>query len=308
MEQVAHIPDFDFSEILRHLPRDKQVELERGLQIIFEEFEEGTQGIKTVDGKRPRIIKVILFGSFARDSWVEDHTSGYRSDYDLLIVVNDGTLDEKADLWMVAEDRLIDDKHISREMNFIVHSLQDINQQLAEGRYFFCDIVRDGITLHEIRAAGQLGEPRTLDAAEARQQAEEYFRFGKERISYFLNHHRTDVKNNDLSMSAFQLHQAVEKMYSTYLLVHTLYTPPSHNIKFLRSLCNSMEPSLHDIWPRTGKRRKDTAAFSLLKRAYVEARYSLQYKITREQLDWLLERTLMLQDRIYTACEKKLAE
>jgi predicted nucleotidyltransferase len=39
-------------------------------------------------GKRGRILKLILFGSYARGDWVEDRKSGYRSDYDVLVVVN----------------------------------------------------------------------------------------------------------------------------------------------------------------------------------------------------------------------------
>ncbi len=34
-------------------------------------------------------------------------------------------------------------------MNVIVHTLQDVNDQLAQGRPFFVDIARDGIVLHE---------------------------------------------------------------------------------------------------------------------------------------------------------------
>lgn len=33
----------------------------------------------------------MLFGSYARGGWVEDRKSGYRSDYDLLVVVNNKT-------------------------------------------------------------------------------------------------------------------------------------------------------------------------------------------------------------------------
>ena len=35
-----------------------------------------------------KILMVRLYGTHARGDWIEDHLSGYRSDYDLLIVVN----------------------------------------------------------------------------------------------------------------------------------------------------------------------------------------------------------------------------
>ena len=33
-------------------------------------------------------------------------------------------------------------------VNFIVHTLQAVNDGLARGRYFFMDIARDGISLY----------------------------------------------------------------------------------------------------------------------------------------------------------------
>lgn len=74
---------------LDHLPPQKQRELERVVQIIFEEFEDAL-ALATQDWKRKgRIAKIILYGSYARGGWVDEpHTAkGYQSDYDLLIVV-----------------------------------------------------------------------------------------------------------------------------------------------------------------------------------------------------------------------------
>src|SRR3546814_6629915 len=76
---------------LDHLPASKQRELERVKAIIFEEFGDAvalaTMGWK----KKGRIDKIILYGSYARGGWVDEpHTAkGYRSDFDLLIIVND---------------------------------------------------------------------------------------------------------------------------------------------------------------------------------------------------------------------------
>src|SRR5690606_26819040 len=72
--------------------------------------------------------------------------------------------------------------------------------------------------------------------------------------------------------AAFALHQAVERAYGCYLLTHTFYFPRSHNIKFLRSLAEDKDERLVAAWPRDSK--IDRRRFELLKRAYVEARYS----------------------------------
>src|SRR3546814_5671427 len=77
----------------------------------------------------------------------------YRSDFDFLIIVNDKRLTEKVDFWGKLEDRLIRelaiDKTLKTPVNFIVHTLQEVNDGLAHGRYFFMDVARDGIALYE---------------------------------------------------------------------------------------------------------------------------------------------------------------
>ena len=77
-----------------HLPANKQRELERVKQIIFEEFEDALSLATNKWKKKGRIEKLILYGSYARGGWVDEpHTAkGYRSDFDLLIIVNDKRL------------------------------------------------------------------------------------------------------------------------------------------------------------------------------------------------------------------------
>ncbi len=75
-------------------------------------------------------------------------------------------------------------------------------------------------------------------------------------------------------------------------MVFTLYLPRSHNLKHLNDLVIHQDEEFKSIFPL------DTRAarryFQLLKRAYVEARYSKHYKITEEELDWLAERVELL--------------
>ena len=40
-------------------------------------------------------------------------------------------------------------KHLATPVNFIVHTIMDVNDQLRRGRPFFVDIARDGIVLYE---------------------------------------------------------------------------------------------------------------------------------------------------------------
>lgn len=91
------------------LPLRKQRELARIVEVLHEEFEdalkEGTADFK----KLGRILKIILFGSYARGTWVDEpHTrKGYKSDYDLLIVVNNRKLTDFSIYWHKAQERLM---------------------------------------------------------------------------------------------------------------------------------------------------------------------------------------------------------
>ena len=104
--------------------------------------------------------------------------------------------------------------------------------------------------------------------------------------------------------AAFSLHQAVETAYVWALLVHTLYFPRSHNIKFLRSLAEDVDKRLVEVWPRDA--RLDRRRFEMLKRAYVEARYSDQYDISVEDLAALMVSAKALADRVRLVCEERL--
>ncbi len=299
-------PMFDFSDALAHLPADKQAELARALHILFEEFEDVRAVATTAPKKLARILHVLLFGSFARGTWVEDHKSGYMSDYDLLIVVSSEFATDYSTYWYKAEERILRDPKIGREVNFIVHPLSEVNTRLAEGQYFFSDIRREGIPLYELSRDKRLIDPAEVNEAEAKEKAKEYFEFWFPKIEEFCIDAQACIDRKSYEKAAFELHQAVESAYNCFLLTHTLYSPPSHNIKFLRSLAEDIDASLIDAWPRASKR--DRAAFELLKRAYIDARYSPKFDVTKDQLDWLTHHTRTLEAAVKQACEAKLGE
>jgi hypothetical protein len=87
--------------------------------------------------------------------------------------------------------------------------------------------------------------------------------------------------------------------------VLTLYSPRSHKLNFLRSQCEQLVPQLAEAWPRAA--RFEQRCFELLRRAYVDARYSPHYKITPQELAWLGERIGVLQGLVRQACEARLA-
>lgn len=292
---------------LDHIPERKRRELEQVVKILFEEFEDALAGRNAPHRKAGRILKIILFGSYARGDWVEDPVGGYFSDYDLLVVVNHDELAEVAEYWTAAEDHLVRDyvvtKRLKTQVGFIVHSLTDVNRQLKHGRYFFTDIVRDGIALYEA-PNHPFAHAEPLSEEAALEEARGYFDKWFPSASNFLDIARYAASRNALNEAAFNLHQAAERLYHCLLLVRTLYSPKSHKLNFLRDLCEELEPRLIAAWPRDTKFNQ--RCFELLRRAYVDARYSPHYKITSEELEWLIERVTVLQDLVRTACDARL--
>jgi predicted nucleotidyltransferase/HEPN domain-containing protein len=290
---------------LDHLPPAKQRELERAVQILTSEFEEVTARATQPWRRNGKIYKIILFGSYARDDWVDEPENGYQSDFDLLIVVSHRDLTEIAEYWYVAEDKILRDPAIARPVNVIVHSIDEVNQALKRGEYFWVDIVRDGIALYEL-FGHRLSTPMPLTPADAYAMAKEYFEHWLPSAEQFIAHGRDAAERGWLSKAAFELHQATERIYICFLLVRTLYFPRSHNIKFLRSLGEDNEPRLIEAWPRATK--QDRRRFELLKRAYVEARYSASYEITPEDLDSLSHSVRRLRDIVDEVSRERLGQ
>lgn len=293
---------------LDHLPDAKRGELERVVKILMEEFEDATKLGLSKTRKQGRILKIVLFGSYARGDWVDDRKSGYASDYDLLVVVNHEELTDLAAYWGKADEHLMREVtatgRLTAPVNFIVHTLADVNDQLARGRYFFTDIVRDGIVLYQADET-PFAKPDQLSPKEARTQAQAFFDKWFPSASAFASMSGHAHREGNLNEAVFALHQAAERLYVCVLLTLTLYSPKSHKLNFLRSQAERLAPELIDVWPRDT--RDARRRFELLRRAYVEARYSPAYSINADDLAWLSGRVAALRDAAKLICIAELA-
>jgi predicted nucleotidyltransferase/HEPN domain-containing protein len=295
---------------LDHLPAAKQRELERVVRILFEQFGDAT-AIATSDWKKQaRILKVILYGSYARGGWFDEpHTAkGYQSDFDLLVIVNHEKLTDRVEFWANAEDTLNRELAITGTLrtpvNFIVHTLQEVTTGLSDGRYFFIDIARDGIALYQSDDT-DLPEPKPRTPGQALAMAREYFDEWLPSARRFEKSSKFLLDDGGPREAAFNLHQAAERYYHCVLLVCTFYTPHVHNLGFLRTQAERIDPRLIDIWPRATKPHR--ARFEKLKEAYVKARYSKHYQISGDELAWLGERVDALGHVVEAICAEHIA-
>ncbi|MCI0693854.1 HEPN domain-containing protein [candidate division KSB1 bacterium] len=273
------------------LPKDKQEELHRVVEIIREEF-------------KPEMI--ILFGSHARGNWVEDAYIGedgnyykYKSDFDIYVLMHNHD-----DARKVNRRKSIRDKfraEIRTPVQVIADTVSYFNSRLKEAQYFFTDIKEEGILLYDSGKL-KLGEPRKPTPEERIQKAEEDFQHWFNSANNFFLAFELLLERNIYNEAAFLLHQAVERYYSTVLLVLTNYKPKGHDLEEYGGLAASQKPVLNAVFPRDTQ--EDEHRFELLRKAYVEARYEKNYEITKKDLEWLAERVKQLRALTEEVCKK----
>jgi predicted nucleotidyltransferase/HEPN domain-containing protein len=269
---------------LEHLPARKQRHLDGIVKMIR----------AAVD-----VEMIILYGSHARGGWVEDLKTGYYSDYDALVIVDSPAKVEDIDLWWRLRDRLDRAMH-PNEVQLIVHDIADVNHQLEIGWYFFVDVEKEGIMLYD-SGRHVLAEAKPKTQAERHAFAQQCFDKYMTTADRFYSHALADIEKGWNDVAAFGLHQATEHYYKCVILVLTAYWPKEHNIKYLGKQCANLDPVFRDIFPvnpRAEKRRLE-----LLKEAYVKARYSLTWRISREDLEVLAQRIAVLREHTQAVCQ-----
>ncbi|HJD56053.1 MAG TPA: HEPN domain-containing protein [Rickettsia endosymbiont of Pyrocoelia pectoralis] len=172
-------------------------------------------------------------------------------------------------------------------ISIICESISEVNDKLEKGRYFYTDIKKEGVLLYD-SGEFKLSEAKDLPWSEvkeiAREDYEEWFKSG----CGFLIDCKYPLERGELNKSAFYLHQATESFYSSILLVFSRYKPKLHDIRKLGGYCANYNTELLKIFPQSSPEQEE--CFKLLEEAYVKARYDKNYKISKEQLLYLIER------------------
>ncbi len=194
-------------ESISHLTENKQHEIRIIAEIIKEVV-------------NPEMI--ILFGSYARGSFVEDRyiSNGikyeYVSDYDFLVVTKNNpekTYEQESKI-MAKADRF------EPPVNLEIHDIDYINKGLEWGEYFWVDIITEGILMYD-KGSVAFSKPRILTPAEQKEKAQRYFDKLFSKADTFLQFSRTALTQKVFDIATFQLHQAAECLYYVTLLVFT---------------------------------------------------------------------------------------
>jgi len=279
---------------LAHLPKRKRNELAGIVERIREIVDD--------------VQMIILFGSYARGDYKEqkdlaaDRKSGHVSDYDILVVTAEKKTAGDTALWHNVTKQC-DKLKLSTHARIIAHDIQYLNIQLAEGQYFFADIKKEGIVLYDTNRF-KLARKRNLKPAEQQRIAQDHYDHWFESAKDYYHQFGRAVKDRKYKVAAFLLHQAAEHSYKAILLVFTEYNPNEHYLMMLGHMAEKHARALRNIFPR--KTEEQEELFNLLDYAYIGARYDPDYKITKEQLEYLATRVKKLQKLTKTVCRKKI--
>ena len=284
---------------INYLPEQKRDELRRIVKCVLEVL--------------PGCEMIILYGSYARNTYVDyDQRIEYgirtcfMSDYDILVVTNtrfqrhviSHILSKATDNYYKGMNR-----NESTTVQFIDESIDDLNKAIDKNRYFYTDIKREGIMLYN-SGRYKLARRRKQNYREIKELAEEYYNERFERGNEFLLGAIFYNEQGLHKIASFNLHQACENYYNSIILTFTLYSPKEHSLIKLsaRAKTHSLESS--KAFPRNTEEEK--RLFDLLQDAYVQARYSLHFRITQEDIEALIPKVELLRDIARQCCEERI--
>ena len=261
------------------------------------------------------VVMIILYGSYAKNTYVECDErrdfgvkTYYTSDYDLLVVtkkrlgVREGTVATRVNA------RFMDgrDNEFQTRPQLINESVSKLNDALSEGRYFYVEILAQGIMLYD-SGEYRLATPRELDYAEIKEMAEAYYKDKYSDAEDFLFHAKIAQERRTYQMCSFMLHQATENFIKTIPLVYVLYGYKEHDLEFLIEKCKPYTLDLAKVFPRDTD--EEERLFKLLQRAYIEARYNKKnFAVTKADIDALIPRIELLRDIVDKVCRERIDE
>ncbi len=287
---------------IKHLPKEKQEDLHEIITFLTENL--------TVD-------MIILFGSYARGDWVEDKyvengtTYEYKSDYDLLIVVDNETkAHHNSRFASKLKRKIARNTGIETVVNVIYHGIDYLNSEIEDGNYFFTDILKEGCRLYNSKKF-VLAKLKPLSLKVRINKAEMYLvKWFKNANIFFEDYETNFIKGEKdqeyLILAIFLLNQATERYFMTILLVLTDYKPKIHDLEELDIRVCKLDARLKTVFPR--KTEEQGRLFILLKKAYIDARYKMEYSVTKKELEYLsecVEKLKMLTEKI---CKEKIEQ
>ena len=279
------------------LPERKQRDLHELVGLIRNEVED--------------VVMIILYGSYARNTYVEldiRRDGGgkiqYMSDYDILVVSKKRLGSRTVTVSSRVKSSFLKNKNANTQTrpSIINESITKFNNALSEGRYFYVDILTEGIVLYDSGEC-QLATPCELNYSEILQIAKEYYRAKLHKAKRHYAHYKTDYLDKEYTYCTFDLHQTVEHLIKAIPLVFILYGHKEHELDTLIEKCKAYTLELVKVFPLDTEEEKHH--FELLERSYIEARYNDKFVVPKEVVDALVPKVDLLFNIVEDVCRKQ---
>lgn len=247
---------------------------------------------------------IILYGyPFYFEKGKKDHcfsfpiTSGYCNFLIIISTNKVGTTYSFIEKAKWAFDEVYGDTNMN--FQFIVEHINSVNRKLTEGRLFISNVKRDGILLYD-SCAFKLNRRRKIHYDRVWNWAENDFQEHYDSAMGFLRHALYAYRDKDYVLGSFMLHQTAEHFYQAINLVFTNDKPKSHDLYRLRVMTQCYSPYLSEIFAPENSFKK--RCFSLLCRAYIEARYNKKFRVKRKEFEYMNEQICLLRKVCKTVC------
>lgn len=266
------------------------------------------QIVKLVVDKLPRTEMIILYGSYARGDFVEFDEryefgilTSFMSDYDILVITSKTDAKQAGRILETVDNLYYKRPDQQVPIQFINDDIDKFNSDLAERRYFYTDIKKEGILLYN-SGNFKLERARKLNYKEIYTQAKEYYEKKTKRSEDFFFLAKSAYENGRYVIASFNLHQVCENLFYAIRLVFTLKNNKQHNLYKLLGSTHKYSKELRNIFSSSTEEEK--RLFELLKVAYVEARYNLDFDVSKEDIEALMlkvEKFIALTEKICKA-------
>ena len=279
---------------LEHLPKHKKNELERAVSVICKMCDD--------------VEMIILFGSHARGNYKDeedllpDRKSGEVSDYDILVVCRLNSTAAHHSLWRSISEHC-NGQSPYMPFRIIVHDIKFIKKRLKEIHFFYSDIVKEGCLLYDSEKY-QLNIGKELTPEQQIEVAKEHFQHWFGSANDFVRSFNYDMKDEKYKIAAFHLHQVAESSYKALQLVFTNYIPHGHFLTAADKQIREVIPDIEVIFPCETEAEKER--FDLFEYAYIGARYDKDFKISKEDLEYLSKRVKLLLELTEELCTEKI--
>lgn len=287
---------------ISHLPKEVQEKLQRLILCIRNEV--------------PDTQYIILYGSYARGDYVDYDQrveyglrTCYQSDFDIVVLTPKIGMTQNSIYRLLRKASLkyaqgYADPKVP-PVEFLAEYVEDFNESIKEGRYFYTDIVKEGIILYN---SGKYDiEPlRELDYAQILEVSKRYYeaKFTKAETRFDVAQYLyTKQKFEDAS---FDLHQATENYLIAIILTASLYSEKTHNVFEMLQMTKLFTTNAIEIF-HTDTEEGDRL-LKLLQSAYIQSRYNKDFVVTKDDLDKLFEMVECLRVVTEKFCLAEIAE